>query len=98
MRGNASNPLLPSQPGHTSCRPVPATIQMLTNRRLRILFLKKQRSPAVLHVHFGNQQFVMPVDFDVPLEVLTFLGLGQYRNHSGVYQVHEDHDYIMVDV
>lgn len=40
----------------------------------------------------------MPFDFDLPEDLLRYLGLDYYRINTGVYKIQDDGEYIIVDV
>ncbi len=87
-----------NQSGDDPCQSITASFELLPSLRLRILIPKNNLPPTAIQYYFADQQFVMPVDFELPVELLREIGIDYYRIHAGVYQVQENNEYIMVDV
>lgn len=83
---------------NNTCPSFRAFFRLLPDRRLRIFFLKRGLSPAIIRYYFGNGQFIMPSPFDLPCDLLKTLGLDYYRIQAGAYSVQEDTEFLMVDV
>ncbi|MDX1910506.1 MAG: hypothetical protein SFV22_03420 [Saprospiraceae bacterium] len=81
----------------SACPAFKAYFRLGSDKRLRVFFLKRQIPPALVKEHFGNGHFEMPTAFDLPGELLRYLGVEQYRIHPGKYPVSEDPDFIRVD-
>jgi hypothetical protein len=79
------------------CPAFKAYFRLSPDKRLRVFFLKRQIPLFLLKEHFGSGHFEMPTPFDLPVELLRYLGIEQYRIPSGKYPVVEDSDFIRVD-
>lgn len=81
----------------SACPAYNAYFRLSPDKRLRVFFLKRQIPPILLKEHFGNGHFEMPAALDLPIDLLRYLGIDQYRIHSGKYPIYEDNDFIRVD-
>jgi len=80
-----------------NCPSFKGFFRLTSEKRVRIVFPKRNIPPDIRQLYFGRGYFEMQNTFDLPGVVLQKLGLDFYRIPSGFYVVQEDQDFIRVD-